>query len=98
MEVWEEPDEIQDLAGSAYGSHGSEELKSRREVSKVLLSVWHEARYYEVVYSKLLEVCKRRKVTQGLSVKLLGSEGIAECAGTESPDERKQAEVVCVSE
>ena len=67
-------------------------------MSKVLSNVRDEAGYYEVVYSKLLEVRKRRKVTQGLCVKLLGSEGKVGYMETETLDERKQAEVVCASE
>ena len=70
-------------------------------MAKVLLNVWHEAGYYELVYSKLLEVRKCGKVTQSPSVKLFrseGSEGRVDCAVTEPLDERKQAEVVCVLE
>ena len=98
LEVWEEPDEIQDLAGRASRTSESEESKGRCEVSKVSLNVRHEVGYYQLVYPKLLEVRKRGKVTQGPSVKFIGSEGIMECAVTELLDERKQAEAVCVSE
>ena len=98
MEVWEEPNEIQDLAGRAFRTSESEESKCRSEVSKVLSNVRHETWYYQVIYSKFLEVGKCGKVTQGPSVKPFGSEGSVECAVTEPLDERKQAEVVCILE
>ena len=67
-------------------------------MAKVLLKVRHEAWYYELVYSKLLEVGECGKVTQGPSVKLFRSEGNVDCAVTEPLDERKQTEVGCVLE
>ena len=94
LEVWEEPDEIDDLAGRAYGFPESEESEGRCEVSKVPLNVWHEAGHLELVYPKLLEVCEGGKVTQGPPVELFGSEGTIECADTESLDKRKQVEIV----
>ena len=63
-------------------------------MSKVSLDVRHEGGYLELVYSKLLEVCKRGKVMQGASFELFGSEGINACADMESLDERKQTEVI----
>ena len=67
-------------------------------MSKVLSNVRHEAGYYELVYSKLLEVRECRKVTQGRSIKPFRSEGMVGRAVTEPLDERKQTEVVCVLE
>jgi hypothetical protein len=63
LEIREEPDEIQDLPTRTSRSLESKESKSRREVSEVLLNVLHEAGYLEIIYPKLLEVRKRRKVT-----------------------------------
>ena len=94
MEFREEPDEIQDLPGRAYGFPENEGSKSWCEMSKILLDVWHEVGYSELAYSKFLEVCKCGKVMQGGSVKLFGSEGITECVEMELLDERKQTEVI----
>ena len=49
LEIWEKPDEIQDLSARAFGSFESKKSKRRREVSETLLDDWHEARYVKIV-------------------------------------------------
>ena len=63
-------------------------------MSKALLDVRHEGGYLELVYSKFLEVCERRKVMQGTSFEVFGGEYIRACADMELLDERKQTEVI----
>ena len=59
----EELNEVQDLLARTFGILKSKESKSRCEVSKALLDVLHEAGHFEIVYSKVLEVCECGKVT-----------------------------------
>jgi hypothetical protein len=90
LEVWEEPNEIQDLPGRTSGFFEGKESKSRCEVSKAPLDVRHKAGYFEVIYSKFLDVRECGKVTQGVTAKLFGRElveGIIIQADTESLDE-----------
>ena len=95
LETREESDEIQDLPGSAFGFHESEESNGWRQVPKPLLDVRHEAGYLQVVYSELLEVCERGKVVQIVSVKSITSKLSATTqADPESLDERKQPKAV----
>ena len=51
LEVWEKPDEIQDLSTRAPGLIESKKSKHWREVSKALLDGRHEAGHVEIVYS-----------------------------------------------
>ena len=74
LEIWKEPDEVQDLPGSAYGVGEEEGLNSQRKVPEVLLDVWHKSGYVEIVYSERPDVPQRGKVTQGTSVKPVGGE------------------------
>jgi len=94
LEVWKEPDEIQDLPRRAHGFLESEESKGRRKLSKIPLNVWDEAGYLELVYSKLLEVRKCGKVTQSGCAKHFWSEVTIVQADPELFDEWKQTEVV----
>jgi len=63
LEVWEESNEIQNLSARAPWLFEGEESKSWREVAEALLYGWHEAGYFEKVYSEVLEVCECGKVT-----------------------------------
>lgn len=64
-------------------------------MSKALLNVWHEARYLEIVYSKLLEVSQGRKIAQGTPAEPRGSElSSGPRTDPESLDERKQTKFV----
>ena len=97
LKIWEEPDEIQDLSARPSGFPESKELEGRHEVPKTLSDVLHEAWYIEVVYSKLLDVRKRRKVMQGASAKLFRIEvvgGIMARADTKPLNEWKQTKFV----
>ena len=90
LEIWEEPDEIDDLPARTFGPLESKELESRREISKVPLDIWYEAGYLEMIYSKLLEICECGKVTQGGSSEPRRSEhdGVVRShADTQSLDE-----------
>jgi hypothetical protein len=67
LEVREETNQKQDLPASTFGFHEGEESKSGCEVSKIMLYVWHEAVYLEIIYPKFPEVRECRKVTDGVS-------------------------------
>jgi len=43
MEIWEEPDEIQDLSAKAFGFFQGKEPKCWYQVTKALMDVQHEA-------------------------------------------------------
>ena len=74
LEVWEEADEVQNLSARPAWLPKGEEPKCWREVIEAPLDVWHKAGYFEIVYSEFLEVRERGKVTQCMSVELIGSE------------------------
>ena len=97
LKIWEEPDEIQDLPARPSRFPESKELEGRQEVPKTLLDIWHEAWYIEVVYPKLLDVRKCRKVAQGAPAKLFRIEvvgGIMARADTKPLNEWKKTKLV----
>ena len=94
MEVWEEPDEIQDFSARKLGFLEGKKSKRRCEVSEVSLDVLHKIRCLEEIYPKFLEVRERRKVTQGVIVNSRLGTGVIKHADTESLDERKQTKFV----
>ena len=89
LKVREESNKVQDLPTRTFRLLESEETKGRCKVSEALLNVWHKVRYSEVIYSKLLEVCERGKVAQGVIVKSELVSGIGVEAKAESFDKRK---------
>jgi len=94
LEVWEEPDEVQDLPARPFGLLESEKTKGRCEMSETSLNVWHKIGYPEMIYPKFLEVCEGGKVSQGVVVESELVFGIKVEANAESLDERKQTELV----
>ena len=74
LEVWEKPDEIQDLSARASGLLESEKPKRWREVPEAPPDGWHEAGQVEIVYSQLLEILKGGEVTQSTPVEPRGGE------------------------
>ena len=95
LEVREESDEIQDLAGRAFRFLESKKSKGGRKVSKTLFSVRHEAGCLKIVYSELLEVRECGKVMEIVSGKSFSSElAMRGHADAESLDEWKQPKVV----
>ena len=93
LEVWEEPDEIQDLSARTPGFPEGKESKRRSEVPEALLNILHETGYLEVIYSKFLEVHECGKVTQGVTVKREVTRARG-AANTKPLDEWKQAKIV----
>ena len=74
LEVWEKPNEIQDLSAGASGLLKSKKSKHWREVPEALLNGRHEAGHIEMVYSEFLEVRKGGEVTRGTPVEPRRSE------------------------
>ena len=68
LEVWEEPDEVEDLPARTSGVLESEGTKCLREAPEGLLDVCQNVGYLEVIHHKFLEVHERGKVTQGTIV------------------------------
>jgi hypothetical protein len=73
--MWKKPNEAQNLFASSFGCRQCKELKSRGEVSKVLVDVWHEGGQFEGIYSELLEVRECGKIPQGISAKPFRGKG-----------------------
>ena len=97
LEVRKESDKIQDLPARAPGLFEGKESQRWQKVPEVPLNVWHKARYFKIVNSKLLEVRECGKVRQGTPAELFGGEHVIIAIPRTDPepfDERKQTELV----
>ena len=94
LEVWEEPDEIQNMPARSLGFMESEESERWSQASEALPNIFDESGYVEVIYSEFLEVRERGKVTEGAAVDSEPGVDVRAQTHTQSFDERKQAKIV----